>query len=69
MLTLRIIKRLLLHGSIILAVCFLAFSVLDWYNPMMGFTTNALSGKLMVVFCIVSILGGVIGLLEPKNKA
>lgn len=53
------ILRFLPHLSIVFALCFLALTVLDWYNPLMAFTTNALSGKLMIMFCIVTILSSI----------
>lgn len=59
---------LLPHLSIILALCFLAFTVLDWYNPLMAFTTNALSTKLMIAYCIVSILSSVSSLIARRKR-
>ncbi|MDD3230839.1 MAG: hypothetical protein PHE09_16725, partial [Oscillospiraceae bacterium] len=56
------------HLSIILALCFLTFTVLDWYNPMMAFTTNALSVKLLIAFCIVTILSSVSNLIRMRRS-
>lgn len=61
--TLYKLCRILPHICIILALCFLAFAVLDWFNPMMAFTTNALSRKLMLAFCastLVSSIGNLV---------
>ena len=41
---------------IILSLCFLTFSVLDWYNPMMNFSGNSVSAKLLLLLCVSSIL-------------
>lgn len=63
------ILRLLPHAAIILALCFLTFTILDWYNPLMAFTTNALSTKLLIIFCIVTILSSVGNLVMSKRLA
>lgn len=78
----KIIQKLstaLSHLSITLSLCFLIFTVLDWYNPKMAFRTNPISSKLLVVFCVVAILSSIGNLLpcedihkldgkEPENK-
>lgn len=61
------ILKILPHISIILALCFLSFAVLDWYNPMMAFSTNSLSSKLMIIFCIATILSSVENLLLTRR--
>ena len=48
--------RLLPHLTISLALCFLTLLVLDWYNPLMAFITNAISTKILAIFCVVSIV-------------
>ena len=48
--------RLLPHLTISLALCFLTFLVLDWYNPLLAFITNGISTKILTVFCVISIL-------------
>lgn len=58
----------LLHISIILSLCFLTFTVLDWYNPLMAFTTNALSTKLLIALCVVTILSSVICLAARHRE-
>lgn len=55
--------KFLSHLTIILAVCFLAFSALDWYNPQMVFRTNPVSSLLLVVFCIAALLSSIGNLL------
>jgi hypothetical protein len=60
--------KYLSHASVILALCFLTFTVLDWYNPLMAFTTNALSTKLLIAFCIVTILSSVGNLILARSQ-
>jgi ABC-type transport system involved in cytochrome bd biosynthesis fused ATPase/permease subunit len=55
------------HIAIILSVSFLAFIVLDWYNPMMAFTTNPVSAKLLIAFCMITILSSVGNLLLERH--
>ncbi len=65
------IKKMLIalpHITIILALCFLAFLILDWYNPMMAFITNSSSIKLLAVFCVVSILSSVNCLITDRKR-
>jgi hypothetical protein len=62
--------RVLEHADVILSLCFITFSILDWYNPMMAFTTNPLSAKLLIVFCIVTLLSSLGNLfLERRINA
>lgn len=56
------------HVSIILAVSFIVFTILDWFNPMMNFTANPVSAKLLVVFCAVSIIMSVKELIAQFRK-
>lgn len=46
------IRTILSHLIIILSLCFLTFAVLDWYNPMMNFSGNTISSKLLLVLCV-----------------
>lgn len=52
----NIFDLILSNSVIVLALCFVTFTVLDWYNPLMNFTANAVSSKLLVLYCILSIL-------------
>lgn len=56
------------HLSIIFSLCFIAFTVLDWYNPMMNFTTNATSVKLLLLFCIITIISSIYQLLHCRKE-
>lgn len=60
-------QKLIAHLVIILSLCFLAFSVLDWYNPMMNFSGNVISSKLLPALCIGSIVLAVLAIL-PKRE-
>lgn len=60
--------QILPHVVVVLALTFLTFTVLDWYNPLMGFTSNALSGKLLVLFCLTSILVAVENILLIRYR-
>lgn len=66
---LRILLRLLLHLSIVFSLCFLTFTVLDWYNPMMAFTANPLSAKLLTAFCLTTLLSSLGALLTGQGAA
>ena len=55
-----IIRSILRHVTLILALSFLTFHILDWYNPMMAFTTNATSSVLLVIFCVTAALSSIL---------
>ena len=65
---LKMLWRLLPHFTIILALCFLVFLILDWYNPLMAFITNDISTRLLAVFCVVSILTAIKSLWIRKKR-
>ena len=50
------IRTVLSNLVIVLSLCFLTFAVLDWYNPMMNFSGNAISSKLLLVLCVSCLL-------------
>lgn len=54
------------HLSIVLSLCFLTFSVLDWYNPKMAFRTNPISSRLLIVFCVAALLSSAQNLLHRE---
>ena len=43
------------HLTVILALMFLVFLVLDQFNPMMNFVDNGISRCLLAAFCICGI--------------
>lgn len=65
--TIKKISAVLSHLSIILSLCFLTFTVLDWYNPKMAFRINPISSKLLVVFCVVAMLSSIGNLLPCED--
>ena len=44
------------HATIVLALVFLAFSVLDWFNPLMGFASSPAAAPLLVTFCLSALV-------------
>ncbi len=60
----RKLRLILANLCAVLAVCFLIFSVLDWFNYMMNFSHNPVSAKLLVLFCIAAIALSVLVLLD-----
>ena len=62
------IRTILSHLIIILSLCFLTFAVLDWYNPLMNFSGNTISSKLLLVLCVSAIALAVLTLLPEKQK-
>ena len=61
------IRTILSNLVIILSLCFLIFAVLDWYNPMMNFSGNVISSKLLLVLCISAIALAVLTLLPEQQ--
>ncbi len=65
-----LIETLLPHASIILAAAFITFWILDYLNPLIGFLDNDISNVLLLVFCILSLLNGILAavLVWKKKK-
>lgn len=63
------IRTILSNLVIILSLCFLTFAVLDWYNPMMNFSGNTISSKLLLVLCVSAIALAVLTLLPEKGES
>lgn len=53
---LKVIEKLLPHITLILAVMFITFLILDQYNPMMNFVNNDFSMKLLWAWGILTVL-------------
>ena len=49
------VKNLLGHGTVILAFMFLAFLVLDQFNPMMNFVDSGISRILLAALCLCGV--------------
>ena len=52
--------RLICHLTVILALMFLVFLVLDQFNPMMNFIDNAISRWLLAALCASGITQSVL---------
>ena len=63
------LRVVLANMIIILSLCFLTFAVLDWYNPMMNFSGNVVSSKLLLVLCISAIALAVLTILPERRGA
>ena len=58
------------HITVILALMFLVFLVLDQFNPMMNFIDNGISCWLLAGLCVSGCAQSVLGwMLEDKPKA
>ena len=62
------IRAILSNLVIILSLCFLTFAVLDWFNPMMNFSGNTVSSKLLLLLCVSAIALAVLTLLPNEQK-
>ena len=49
------VRAILRHTTVILALMFLVFLVLDQFNPMMNFVDNSISRWMLAAFCICGI--------------
>lgn len=63
------LNGLLPHASIVFAISFIVFSILDWYNPLMNFTGNPISSKLLIIFCVISLVTSVERVVEQSRKS
>ena len=52
----RKMRNILSHISVILAIMFVVFLILDIFNPMMNFVNNDISRYLLLALCL-SVLG------------
>ena len=54
------IYALLRHTTVVLALMFLVFLVLDQFNPMMNFIDNGISRWLLAALCVSGIAQSVL---------
>lgn len=52
----KYVHMILLHISNILAICFIAYYILDIYNPMMKFIDNDVSKRLLLIFGAAALI-------------
>ena len=62
------LSRIIPHLSIVLAGMFVVFWILDIINPTMKFTSRKLSYKLLIVFCVLSIISSVIAVYYERKS-
>ena len=62
------LSRIIPHLSIVLAGMFTVFWILDIINRTMKFTSRKLSYKLLIVFCVLSIISSVIAVYYERKS-
>lgn len=60
------IRKLAGHLSIIFAVLFITFQILDNFNPMQEYLKTAVNIGLLYIFCAVSLLNGIFQIWRNK---
>ncbi len=61
------LKTVLSHLTVILALVFLVFLVLDQFNPMMNFIDNDISRRLLAALCLSGAGQSILGWAERKD--
>lgn len=56
------IRRLIAHVSFVLSLSFAACIVLDFFNPLLAFTSNEISTPLLALLCLSSLATAVASL-------
>ncbi len=64
----RRLIRILPHGTIVLSAMFITFWILDIYNPRMNFLDSVASKKLLLIFCILSLLNAIITVVLDRRS-
>ena len=63
------VRAILRHTTVILALMFLVFLVLDQFNPMMNFIDNDISRWLLAALCVSGVGQSVLGwAMEGKRR-
>jgi len=60
-------NRILPHMTIILAGMFIVFWILDILNPTMNFINRKASNKLLLLFCILSIVTAIMNVYYERK--
>ena len=58
--------RVAAHLCAILSLAFASFLVLDYFNPLMGFTSNEVSTPLLALFCLTALVTALSRLAQPR---
>ena len=61
------LKTILSHLTVILALAFLVFLILDQFNPMMNFVDNGISRWLLAALCLSGIGQSVLSWAERRD--
>ena len=63
------IRAILRHTTVILALMFLVFLVLDQFNPMMNFIDNDISRWLLAALCLSGCAQSVLGwMIDDRER-
>ncbi|MDD4310918.1 MAG: hypothetical protein PHW41_00355 [Eubacteriales bacterium] len=65
----RKLRTVLAHLSIIFAGVFITLTILNQYNPAMGFLTSATSGVFIVLFCLSVVALSAATIIENRRHA
>lgn len=61
--------KILPHITIIFAGMFIVFWILDVLNPTMNFINRKISNKLLLIFCILSIITSIMNVYYERKCA
>ena len=65
----RTFRSIFAHLSIIFSGVFITLTILNQYNPAMGFLTSVTSGVFIVLFCLSVIALSVATIIENRRYA
>ena len=65
----RKFRSILAHLSIIFAGVFITLTILNQYNPAMGFLTSKTSGVFIVLFCLWVVTLSVATIVDNRRSA
>jgi len=65
----RTFRTIFAHLSIIFSGVFITLTILNQYNPAMGFLTSVTSGVFIVLFCLSVIALSVATIIENRRYA
>ena len=65
---LNVLRGLLPHVLIALAIVLLSFFVLDRFNRAMNFINNNITKWMIAVFCVLSVIQAVLFIIDQRKK-